>query len=232
MPVIDEIREQHEIVKKKGLKYRLQYFWDYYRTATLFTIIGLIFAGSIIHTFVTAKDTRFEVLMINSFSSPSQEAFGKLLEINEKKEEVTFDYNFYINPDPEAMDNATYANSQKLMAVIASKSADVMIAPETLFTRYVNGGVMGDLRNFFSESELEALGDKVLWLEIYDADNDETLPAAPLAIDVTDAPGLKDNACYPQDEKILMGPIINSKHPEDFKTFYNFLYSSESSSGE
>ena len=232
MPVIDEIREQHEIVKKKGLKYRLQYFLDYYSKATIFTIIGLILAGSLIHTFVTAKDTRFQALMINGMAAPSESAFGKILGINEKKEEITFDYSYYLNPDPENIDNITYTNSQKLMAVIASRSADVMVTPQSIYDRYVNGSVFGDLRNFFSEDELTALGDKVIWLSVYDSDTEETLPPAPLAIDVTDAPGIKDNGCFLTDEKILMGVIINTKHPEDIKEFYNFLYSSESSATE
>ena len=59
MPVMDEIREQHEKVKQKGLKYRLQYFWDYYRTPTIVTILGVILAISLLHTFPGTFAQRF-----------------------------------------------------------------------------------------------------------------------------------------------------------------------------
>lgn len=231
MPVMDEIREQHEKVKQKGLKYRLQYFWDYYRTPTIVTILGVILAISLIHTFVTAKSTRFQALLLNASAAPDPRAFEKLIDIDLKKQEVVFDSNYYLNPDPEKIDNITYTNGQKIMAVIASKAADVIIAPEEIYGRYVNGSVFLDLREIFSESQLNAMGDKVLWLEVYDQDSGETFPAAPLAIDITEAPAIR-NICYPPDEKILMGAVINTTHPEDIITFYNFLYSSESSSTE
>ncbi len=232
MPVMDEIREQQRIVRQKGLRYRLKYFWDYYKTATIFTILGILALSSLIYSVVTAKNTRFEAILINAVNAPDPRAFEKMIDINTRKEEAVFDYNYYINPDPEKIDNLTYTNSQKIMAVIASKAADVMIAPEGIFDRYANGSVFADLRNVFGEEELAALGDRVLWLEVYSSDTDEILPAAPLAIDISDAPGMTGNLCYDTDEKILMGAVINSGHPEDIVRFYNFLYSSESSSTE
>ncbi len=221
MPVIDEIREQRELVKNKDFKYRLKYFKDYYAVPTLAVIIGLIVLGSIIHTFLSAKDTRFEALMINASGAPDAAAFGQILELNEKKEEVIFDYNYYLNPDPENVDNVTYTNSQKIMAVIASKSADVMIAPESIITRYLNGSVFLDLREVFSEQELAKMGDAVIWYAITDPETGEKYDPLPLVIDITKAPGL--DGCFITDEPLWMGAIINSKHIEDIPKFYEYI---------
>ncbi len=221
MPVIDEIREQRELVKNKDLKYRLKYFKDYYAVPTLAVIIGLIVLGSIIHTFLSAKDTRFEALMINASGAPDAAAFGQILELNEKKEEVVFDYNYYLNPDPENVDNVTYTNSQKIMAVIASKTADVMIAPESIITRYLNGSVFLDLREVFSEQELAKMGDAVIWYAITDPETGEKYDPLPLVIDITKAPAL--DGCFITDEPVWMGAIINSKHVEDIPKFYEYI---------
>lgn len=221
MPVIDEIREQRELVKNKDFKYKLKYFKDYYAVPTLAAIIGLIVLGSIIYTFVSAKDTRFEALMINASGAPDAAAFGQILELNEKKEEVVFDYNYYLNPDPENVDNVTYTNSQKIMAVIASKSADVMIAPESIITRYLNGSVFLDLREVFSEQELAEMGDAVIWYAITDPETGEKYDPLPLVIDITKAPGL--DGCFITDEPVWMGAIINSKHIEDIPKFYEYI---------
>ena len=221
MPVIDEIREQHEIVKQKGFKYKFQYFMDYYSKPTLAGIIVIAVLIAIIHTFVTAKATRFEALLINASSAPDPVAFGKILELNEKKEEVVFDFNYYLNPDPDNIDNVTYTNSQKIMAVIAAKTGDVMIAPESILTRYLDGGVMADLSGVFTSYELEEMGDAVIWWSVTDSDTGEKAEPLPLAIDITKAPGLE--GCFATDEPIWFGALINSQHIEDIPKLYDYL---------
>ena len=229
MPVIDEIKEQHAKVREKGLKYRLSYFWEYYKVHTIAIIVGGIFLFSIIKSIVTYKDTMFEAVMINAVNKPDETAFAEILELDTKKETVLFDNGFYMSEDTERYDQQTYANEQKLMAVIAARTADVFLAPEVLSQKYWDSGVFGDLRDYFDEETLEALGDKVVWYEPTDPDTGEKQPSMPIVIEVTDAPGLKGCLVY---DKVYMSAIVNTKHTDYVSRFYNFLYSSESSSTE
>ena len=230
MPVIDDVREQHAKLKNKGFKYRLSYFWEYYKIHTIAVILGGIFLFSIIKSVIFSKSTVFEAVMINAAGIPNETAFSEVLEINQKKETVLFDNGFYMTADFEHYDQQTYANQQKLMAVIAARTADVMLAPEDVSKNYWDSGVLGDLRNYFDEETLEAVKDKLIWHEPTDPDTGEKQPSIPIAVDVSDAPGLK--GCYGSDTKVCFGAIINTKHTDWVQRFYNFLYSPESSSTE
>ena len=66
--VMDEIREQHKKMKGKSLKEKFQYFWEYYRVATLVTILVAVFLGNLIYTVATAKDNA--CLLYTSCSAP------------------------------------------------------------------------------------------------------------------------------------------------------------------
>lgn len=224
MPVIDDIKESQSKLKGKGFKYKFQYFWEYYRVATFITIGALILVGSIIKTVVTAKDPAFEAIMINAIGKPSEEAFAAELQIDTKKFEVNFDSS-YMMSGLDSFDQTTYASMQKLMAVVASASADVCLTPAEYGEHYAKSDMFMDLREVYDEKFLEDLGDKVIWLKLNDPDTDKPVgEEIPLLIDVSDAKGLKgeENLCYATDT-VYFGIWANAKHVDAAKKFYEFI---------
>ena len=224
MPVIDDIKESQSKLKGKGFKYKFQYFWEYYRVPTAITLFAIIFIGSIIKTAVTAKDSAFEAIMINAVGTPSEEAFAEELEIDTKKYEVNFDSS-YMMTGLDSFDQTTYASMQKLVAVVASGSADVVLTPPEYGEHYAKSDMMLDLREVFDESFLESLGDKVIWLKQIDSDTGEPVgEEAPYLIDVSDAKGLRneENLCYATDT-VYFGVWVNAKHADSAKKFYDFI---------
>ena len=230
MALIDEVKEQHEKVKQKGFKYRFSYFWEYYRIHTLVAIVVLILGISLISSMVNAKKTVFQAIFVNAIHVPDSEEFAKILNINEKKEAVLIDGSYTINLD--TYDQYSYANQQKLMAVMASKDAEVIISDSTYIETYLDSEVFGDLREFFSDAELTAMGDKVIWHKPVNAETGEEGENMPLAIDISDAPQIRDNVCFAPENKVYMGVICNTKRAETIPLFYNFLYSASSSATE
>lgn len=225
MPVIDDIKESQSKLKGKGFKYKFQYFWEYYRVATFITIGALILVGSIIKTVVTAKDPAFEAIMINAIGKPSEEAFATELQIDTKKFEVNFDSS-YMMSGLDSFDQTTYASMQKLMAVVASASADACLTPPEYGEHYAKSDMFMDLREVYDEKFLESLGDKVIYLKLNDPDTDKPVgEEIPFLIDVSDAKGLKseENLCYATD-KVYFGIWANAKHVDAAKKFYEFIY--------
>lgn len=222
MPVIDDIKENHEKLKGKGFKYGFSYFWEYYKIPTLAVILVGIFLFSLIKTVVTSKDIAFEAILMNAAVAPDETAFAEQIGIDPKKEQVFFDSSYIMNVDPNSYSETTYVNSQKLMAVIASGSADVMLADPLMAGSYFNADIFGDLRDFFTVDELEALGDKVIWNAPVDPDTGETLRESfPVALNVNDAVKLKE--CYFTEDVYFM-VIVNTTHPDYVKAFYNYIY--------
>lgn len=224
MPVMDDIKESHSKLEGKGFKYRVKYFWDYYRVTTLVVVLVAIFLFSIIKTIVTAKTPAFEVIFMNAIATPDQTEFAKEIEIDEKKYEVVFDAAYNMNVSQESYDQATYTTAQKLMAVVASGTADAMLCDPSIAEYYSSSDIFADLRDIYSKEELALIEDKLVWFTPVNPETGESLGyEVPYAIDVTDSATLNSIPCF-LSEKVYMMVVVNTKHTDYVKEFYNYLY--------
>ena len=62
---------QRKKLAGKTPKEKLLYFWEYYRIPALVTILVIAFAGNLIYTIATAKDSVLSALFINGYSAVS-----------------------------------------------------------------------------------------------------------------------------------------------------------------
>ena len=96
--VMDEIREQHKKMKGKSLKEKFQYFWEYYRVATLVTILVAVFLGNLIYTVATAKDNALYAVFVNGYTDMDTEeymaGFDEYAQIDTKNYSTTLETNF------------------------------------------------------------------------------------------------------------------------------------------
>lgn len=224
MPVSDDIRAQRESIKNKGFKYKMSYYWEYYRKPVAIIAVIAIMVLSIIKSIVTAKDPAFSVIFINSLNAPDATEFEEVLGIDTKKYMVSFEGQYKLDIEGGGMDETTYVNSQKLVAMVSAKSLDVITGDEYSMKYYAETELLGDLRNYFTEAELSALSDKVIWCDVLvtDENQNESVQNIPVLIDITGANKLVENNCYFMD-KLYMGVIINTSHVDEVKTFYNYL---------
>ena len=65
--VHDEVKEQQQKLKGKPFKEKWAYFWEYYKIQTIVVIAVLAFAGNLIYTFATRKDTVMEAAFVNCY---------------------------------------------------------------------------------------------------------------------------------------------------------------------
>lgn len=227
MQLIDETQkeireEQKQYLKGKSFKYKFQYFVEYYLKIVIGVCLVMAFIISIIVTVVSAKDNAVQVIFVNATHVPDTEAFAEENAIDTSKYDVTFDNNYYI--DISAADEDSYIYLQKIVAIVASKDGDGLVGDyDTLY--YLAGNEFyGDLRDYFTEEELDALGDKVIWYDYKDDDGNPTGVSAPILIDVSDSQLLKDSDSYPEGTRIVYGIITNTPRPEMAKKFYEYLY--------
>ncbi len=167
MAVSDEIREQRQKLKGQGFKAHWDYFWEYYKIHTLVVVLVIIFGVLTARDILNEKEHALYCTMINSGASDAQEdAQNKYLEyagIDSEVYDVLIDMSSIYRTD--VIDEMTMATSQKIMAVISAKELDVLAADESTFYFYGNQGTFLDLRDIFSQEELDALGDKVFYID-------------------------------------------------------------------
>lgn len=224
MPLIDDIKENTAKMKGRSFKDKVQYFIQYYGVTTIVIIAVGFFLFSIIKTMVTAKDTAFQAIMINAYQIPSEEEFAEYAGIDLEEYDVMFDNSYMLYTDPNTYNETAYTTAQKLMAVVASGTADVMLGDKENIESYMSSGFFGDLRDFLDEKTIESFGNKVIMYQPLDEDTGEPVgEEIPVVIEVTGAPGLDKNNCFTQDH-VYFAIIVNSSHPDYCKSFLDFIY--------
>ena len=214
--------EQKEYLKGKGLKYKLEYFAEYYLKTTLIILAFLALIVSIVVTIATKKETKCQAVFINCIKAPDQDEFAAYAGIDTKEYEVIFDGAYYIRVD--MADSSSYINLQKLVALITAKDVECIVGDYNTVYGYAASEFYGDLRDFFTGEELSALGDKVIYYYFVDEEGNLPGKTAPLFIDVTDSPILKKNDSFGED-RVLLTFAITTQRPTEARQFFDYLYS-------
>jgi len=167
----DETKAQAAKMKGRPFKEKLQYFWEYYRIATLVVVTVLALLIALIHTMVTAKDYALSVLMVNSlgesFPTVIDEYKADLTEqidFNTKKYEISIDASMSMGNDNVSAD-VEYTTVQKFAAMVSSKSADLLLANTSVYEQYSQNEYLMDLRNIFTEAELARYADIIYYTD-------------------------------------------------------------------
>ncbi len=214
------MEEQKAFLKGKSLKYKLSYFAEYYLKGTIVAIIILICLISLVRTMMNNKDHDLYVLFINSVGNLEASEFEDIAGTNKDKSEIVFDDSLYI--DLSANDNASYLSLQKWVALMAAGDCDVMLADFPTMSNYASQGFYMDLREAFSPEELNALGDRVIWSDIYDEDGNPTGETYPSMIDVTDSARLNSVPVFLLD-KVVFTIAASTERLDTAKLFFDYI---------
>lgn len=215
--VNDEIREQQNKLKGKPAKEKLKYFWYYYKIHTLVAIVLIIGAGNLIYTIVTQKDSVLNVVLVNTFLEEAYDSeelaadFALYARIDTGKFEVTIDSGLYI--DYENTDQYSYANLQKIMAMAAGGTLDILLADDDYIDHNLNSGIFVDLHDFFTEEELALYEDRLIYREIPEYEE-----AIPIGIDVRDSKYLISDQI-----PTWFCPASTCQNPENTRLFLEYL---------
>ena len=219
--VSDEIKAQHKKLAGKTPKEKFQYFWEYYRIPTLVTILVAAFAANLIYTIVTAKDSALSVLFINGYSEMDTEAFmsgfDEYAQIDTKEYSTSLEMNFTIQE--EATDQYTMANVQKLMALVAAKELDVIMADTSTFTNYAEPGYFCNLTEVLPQELIDKYQDRFFYYDIPDDDQGEV----PIGIQFADAPKVVETGAYAVTNDALFGIVVNSEHVDNAVKFLEYM---------
>ena len=162
MAVRDEIREQQKKLKGQGFKAPLGYFWECYKIHTLVAVFVIIFISVLIRDISGRKPYALYAMMINIRGIDIQEYiqndFYNYAGIDSSKEAVLVDTSASFSL--ANLDNSSVATSEKIMAVMAAKDLDVIVADRNTFGHYSALDTYMDLREVFDKKTLDALSEK------------------------------------------------------------------------
>lgn len=157
MPLMDEFKEERDVIKKAPLKVKLQYFWDYYKWHTFAIIVISALVISLVYSFITKKDVVYYAAIINGVETNQVEGFIEVLnekfQVDPKKQEVRLDSGYKI--DAGTYDQTTSENVQKISIYMAASDIDNIIGDEDMFAKYAYLDSFMDLRDCLSPDQHE-----------------------------------------------------------------------------
>ena len=210
-------------MKGKSLKEKFQYFWEYYRVATLVTILVAVFLGNLIYTVATAKDNALYAVFVNGYTDMDTEeymaGFDEYAQIDTKNYSTTLETNFTLSQD--SADTYAVANLQKFAAQVAAQEVDVMIADPDTFNQYAENGYLGGLNEFLSEETLSRYSDRLIYANIPDDDTEEEVP---VGIDIADCALLQETQAYAGYDNVYFGILVNTEHAENAEKFLEYIF--------
>lgn len=175
MAIRDEIKKEQEKLKDKPLKYKLAYFWEYYKIHTIVTVIAIVLIATMIRDIRSNKDYAFYATLINSTGADVSELaseFETVQQVDTKKYQVFLDTS--LNYQLDSMDTLTMATTQKILATIAAGELDVMVSDEDTINHFAKNDAFCDLKQVLPEDLIEKYKDDFLYIEGKDLNATET----------------------------------------------------------
>ncbi len=177
-----------EELKPMSWKKRIDHLWTYYKEYLWFVAVAVIVICVAVTGYANAsKEAIASGMLVNI---PVDQAGYNYLSVDYRehlggtgKQVVELDYtNFSTLSDPTSSEDNYYA-SMVLLARVSSGELDYIFLDQFGMEYYITQDVYLDLRDFFTQEELDALGSKV----IYARQEDEEESWA-VAVDISDLP--------------------------------------------
>lgn len=221
--VTPTFRELLEDLRPMSFTQKLDHLWTYYKEYLLIVfMVALVVCVTVSGLVNNSKEILFRGMMVNI--NMSQQGYNYLTQDylqelggDEDHHKIQMDYtNFTSLADPTSTED-NYTRSLLLLARVSGGMLDCALVDQLAFEFYLTQEVYGDLGTMFTQQELEAMGDRV----IYAMQADDTV-RWPVAIDVTELKFFKDTA--PDNEKIYLILSGNQPNLEACRDFWNYLH--------
>lgn len=182
-------------MKPMTFKQKMEHLWMYYKE--YLWVAGLVLVTlSLVVTIIgsRSKNTLVSGMMVNVtikqegynyLSTDYQERLG-----GDKKNVVELDYTTFSDMEDANSGQESYYAAMVLTARVSGAMLDYMILDKFAMEYYITQEVYMDLRDFFTQEELEQLAaeDRVIYAQ--QAGEEERWP---IAVDITDIPFCTDN---------------------------------------
>lgn len=165
MALNDEIKAQWQEVKKRSVKERARWLWEYYKIPALVFGVCAALVIWLIVSIVTNKPVALNVTFLNfegegSFDETAeQEMSGRLADaigVDLSRNEVEVSMSNFLAPG-ESRDEVDIAMQQRIIVYVSAGQIDVLCADAWNFTTYSLAGMFTDLRTVLPADRLAEL---------------------------------------------------------------------------
>lgn len=215
---------EKEKLKDMPFKKRISYIWEYYKVQGLAIILILAFAIYIVYEIKTpnAQIKLYTAIINNTIHTDVwdeyEETMMELLELDPVTSEVFFNDMFIYNGTADYQMNVRSA----FALYIASADIDLVIAPKSEFSNYVDIGILDKLSDQLPTDLYSSLTD-----EFYLSDTEDNPKVHAYGIYLADTKLFKEHSIPSTDDPYIIGITTNSQHKENAVKFIRYIYNEE-----
>lgn len=221
MAVNDEIREQRQKLKGKGIRAKAEYFWEYYKWHTIAVLVTAIFLSILIKDVIANKQQPYLYgLFVNASATFDTDAvipdLASYTEVKTSKHPIILESNLTYNKELSDTTIDMYT-PPKIMALSESGDVDFMVCDLDAMEYYAGPAYFEDIRNVLTDEQISKYEDDFYYYEYDD------LGSIPVGIKITDAPLFSKTTAYEGD--VYFAVFYTSERKQNAISFLNFSYS-------
>ncbi len=209
-------------------KQRFAHIWSNYKETILIVIVVSITLGSLAANMLKSRQKLLlGGLTANVYLSDAglqyvESGYFEKLGGDKALEKVVLASTFFTPLTDEDNFEANYHALTRTIAMLTDSEIDYLLMDKVALEVYLSQGVFLDLREFFSEEELEGMGDKLIKLMTVNEEGSEVVDEAyPVAVDISDMPFIRD--CVDTDKPVYFGVAANAPNLETLRDFWTYL---------
>ena len=222
-PIDGGLKKLKEDLTKMTFKDKVNHLWTYYKSSlvVLAVIIALI---SVVVTCIQNKNTKtllagmgINVTLTEEGKAYIQDEYFQLIK-TEGREQILYTETTQEDfTNPSSLEES-YNLLMMLVAMSVTGDLDYFFADELAIRNMLAHQLFNDLRTVYTEEELAAMGDKVLWAQVGGEEDGRYMP---FAINVSDLPFIQEHSQSASDTYLIL--ITNSTRGEQVKAFLEYL---------
>ncbi|NLJ90052.1 MAG: hypothetical protein GX323_04055 [Clostridiales bacterium] len=233
-------KSEKEKFKEMTLKEKWIHFVEYYLVKVLIGLAATAGLVYLLYSIIAPKpETVLHIVTINNFlneetATSLEEEISEYLNLGDR-EEVTIDYNYFMdfspigeedttetteeeftfNPNFALQSSNTATSHMRLTAYIAAQEIDIIIAPMGLFEQFMAADYFDNLEDILPTDIFAALSDK-----LYKGTTQENTSTKPYGIVLDELPGYKLSN---NEEPRVLGIVVNSLHKDNSISYIRYL---------
>ena len=222
-PIDGGFKKLKEDLSKLTFKEKLNHLWTYYKGSLV--ILAIIIAlCSIITSSCRARNTETILagISINVMLSDEGQSYVKdeyyELSKTEGLQQVIYTETHQDDFSTTTALEDNYTALMSLLALCTAEELDYLFLNDVSVKNLLVHGVYMDLRNFFTEDELEALGDNVVWMA--SGPEDEAVYMT-VAVKVEHIPFIAEHATNISDTYFSV--VTNTPRLEEVRNFWEYI---------
>lgn len=214
-------KEQWNKLKERPLKEKLNYFWYYYRFYVIGALAGIICLVIFIRGYMeSTKEPSIYVTLINS--SYMSVAETSLIDDYVESRGIDIDsapakFDISISMTKDSADNASVANSQKLMALFQTHAMDVIISDAWVIEEYASLSAFSDLKALLPADLYEKVQDRLYYYTFSDG------RTVPIGFYGDNLPKIMDGKAYSTENPPIVTISGTTDRPERAVDFIRYL---------